>query len=837
MLARTLTADTTTMPAFDALRRDVAQAFRAYRRAPGVAITAAITLGVTIGATTTIFSLLNALVLRQLPVRDPASLVQVSTSTRLQSDAQLTFALFRELSARQQVFSDVIGTTGNSVVTVNDNGMVSKALLWAGTGNLHDTLGLMPAVGRLLAATDMSLDPPAAEAVAVLGHGFWQRQYHGDRSVVGRSIRIENQPFTIVGVAPAGFSGFSIVTEPDVTIPLTAMPLLSGRSPSTLTASEARTVRMVGRLKPTATLEQARAQLAAVWPGAREAAVPATYAGDRRTEFLSIAVNVTPAATGSETQLRQQYTRPLVILLGVAVLVLLTACTTVAGLLLSRVSARRHEIGMRLALGATRWHVGRQLVTEGVVLSLAGAAGGIVLSYWVCTAIVRVVFDEFLVPAIFDGGPDGRVVALTTVAAVVTGVLCTLVPAWTGTRTAVEALRADARTISHRSRTGRLIVGTQLALSLILLATAGLLIRSLSELRALNTGIERSDNIFVAYPEAARPGAYAGVDNDSYYREVLGRIEALPGVTRASISLLKPGSGGGFRDVVSPTGTTAGGGGVTATRSPVSPGFFASVGLRMVKGRDFDWRDGSRGQGVTVLSESLARRLFGDGDPIGQRVQVGLDPSREGLEVIGVVADARLYDLKDPDLAAAYTAALQDRNASFKCFVIRGTLSYEGFRSAVEQLGLERVGNIVTLRYITDRALLLERLTASVSAFFGFLVVLLAGVGVFGLMAQAVTQRRKEIGIRMAMGANRGRIVWDIAWDALSITLCGLAVGLLGTLGAVKVVDTLLFGISPQDPVTLAAAAAALIVTALLACALPALRASRTDPLIALRTD
>jgi putative ABC transport system permease protein len=825
--------------AFEPLRRDVAYAIRTYRRAPGVAITAAISLGLAIGATTAIVSLLNALVLRQLPVNDPASLVQVSTTTRLQGEAQLTYPLFRELAARQQVFSDVIGTWGNSVLTVNDNGALSKALVWAGTGNLHHALGLAPSAGRLLAERDMSLDGSAGAPVAVIGDGFWQRHYRGDPSVVGRTIHIENQPFTIVGVAPAGFTGFSVVTEPDLTIPLAAVPLLSGRSPSSFATSEARIVRMVGRLKPSVTLDQARAQLAAVWPSAREAAVPPTYSDDRRAEFLSIDLRVTSAATGTDTTLRRQYTRPLVILLGVATLVLLIACTTVAGLLLSRASTRRHEIGMRLALGASRWHVARQLITEGVVLSLAGAAGGILLSYWACAAIVRIVFDELLVPAVFNGGPDGRVVALTTMAAVVAGVLCTLVPAWRGTRgTAVDALRADARTMSRSSHTGRLIVGTQLALSLVLLATAGVLIRSLSELHALDTGIERSDNVFVAYPEAARPGAYAKVDNDSYYREVLRRIESLPGVTHASISLLKPGSGGGFRDAVVPIGAIADAAGVDATRSPVSPGFFDAVGLRIVKGRGFDWRDSSRNQGVTVLSESLARTLFGNSDPIGQRVRVGLDPSRNSVEVIGVVADARLYDLKDSDLMAAYTAALQDRNASLKCFVIRADgLSPTALHAAVEQLGVERVGNIVTLQYITDRSLLLERLTASISTFFGALVVLLAGVGVFGLMSQAVTQRRKEIGIRMAVGANRSRVVRDVVRDTLIVTLGGVAAGLLGAVAAVRLVETLLFGVTPQDPLALSAAAASLIVTALLACTLPAIRASRTDPLIALRSD
>ncbi len=277
--------------------------------------------------------------------------------------------------------------------------------------------------------------------------------------------------------------------------------------------------------------------------------------------------------------------------------------------------------------------------------------------------------------------------------------------------------------ISGSGRAGRILVGAQLALSLVLLTAAGLLVRSLSELRGLNTGIERSEDVFVAYPEAAHPGAYQGLDNDAYYQQVLARIEALPGVSRASVSLLNPGTGGGFRDTVIRLGDLPDAAGPAATRSPVAPGFFAAVGLAVVKGRDFEWRDNSRGRRVTILSESLARRLFGDADPLGQRVRVGLDPARNDLEVIGVVADARLYDLKNPDVFAAYTPALQDQNASFKCFVVRGeNVSFAALTQAVESLGRERMGEVTTLRHITDRSLLLERLAAMMSSFFGSLV-------------------------------------------------------------------------------------------------------------------
>jgi predicted permease len=826
-------------PGLDALWQDVRYAVRAYARTPGFALVVVVTLALAIGANTAIFSLLNALVLRDLPVRDPHTLVELSTVTPVRGESSLTFSMFRELSARQQVFTSVIGVWGNTGVTVNDGGLAMKGLLWAATGNVFEELGVRPAAGRLLMAGDMTVDPPAAEPVAVLGHGFWQRHYGGDVSVVGRTILIEGAPFTVVGVAPAGFSGLALIAEPDVTIPLAATPLVSGTNAATLATSASRSVRVIGRLKSGVTIEQTRAHLETVWPAVREAALPPAYTGLQRDDFLSSKLQVTSASKGNERSLRNRYVQPLVILLGIASLVLLIACTNVASLLLSRASVRRHEIGVRLALGASRWRVGRQLITEGVLLSLAGAFFGVMLSFWACAAITRIVFEEYWAAIVFDGRPDMRVIALTTVVAVAAGILCSGLPAWRGTRgTATEALQTHGRTFSVSGRAGRILVAAQLALSLVLLTTAGVLVRSLSELRAVKTGIERSDNVVIAYPGAAHPGAYDRLDNDAYYPQVLRRIEAIPGVRRASAALFKPGTGGGPREVVVRLGDMQDANGVTGTRSSVAPGFFGALGIPLLKGRDFDWRDNSRGLAVTVLSQSLARRLFGDADPLGQRVRVGMDPSRAAVEIIGVAADARLYDLKSPDLFAAYTPALQDQDASYKCFVIRGdNVSFTSVKEAVDSLGLERVGNIVTLQYITDRSLLLERLTAWMSSFFGLLVFLLAGVGLFGLMSYAVAQRRREIGIRMALGADRGRVVREVVGDGLTVTLAGLAVGVVAALATVRVVKTLLFGVTPEDPLTLAVVTTSLVAIAVLACSVPASRAARVDPMIALRGE
>jgi hypothetical protein len=374
------------------------------------------------------------------------------------------------------------------------------------------------------------------------------------------------------------------------------------------------------------------------------------------------------------------------------------------------------------------------------------------------------------------------------------------------------------------------------ALSLVLLAAAGVLIRTLAELRGIDTGIERSDGVIVAYPEPAQPSAYDGIDNDAYYPQLLARIAAIPGVERASVSLLKPRTGRGFRDAVVRQGAPAATG-VAATRSPVAPGFFDAVGIGLIKGRDFDWRDQSRSAGVTILSASLARRLFGDANPLGQRVRVGIDPARDAPEVIGVVRDARVFYLKTDDAFAAYTAALQDPAASYKCFVIRGerVLAADLMR-AVEGLGRERLGNVVTLQSITDQSLLLERLAALVSGFFGSVVLLLAGVGLFGLLAQQSCSVEGDR-IRIAVGADHRRVVSEVVRKGLTVTVAALVVGVVLALAGVRGVEALLFGIIPQDPLTLSTAAAALVAVSLVATIVPALRATRVDPITTLRGD
>jgi len=825
----------------DSLRQDLRYAIRSYRHSPGFTFVALVTLTLAIGANTAIFSLLNALVLRDLPVRDPRSLVQLTTINRSSEEGYLSYPMFQALAREQRVFSSIMAGWGNSVSNVEIGSELTKGYVWAASGNLYGELGIAPAAGRLLVPGDMTIEPPSAAQVVVLGHTYWQRHFHGDPAAIGQQVRIDGAQFTIVGVAPQGFTGLGLTTEPDLTIPLTAVPLLFGRPVESYGTSASLGIRIVGRVKPDVTLDQARAHLLALWPDVRQAALPPGYTGTRRDDFLATSLSVGSGARGYEIGLRKRFTRPLLIVMGISALILVIACVNLASLMLSRAAARGHEIGVRLALGASRGRLARQMLTEGVLLSLAGGASGVLLAFWICRALTATIFEEYNVAILFTGTPDGRVVAATAGAAIATGIFFSLAPAWRAAQeSATEALQQQTRSVSSTGRAGRMLVAAQIALSLVLVANASLLVRTLAELRAVDTGTDRSNEVFVAYPGEARPGSFDRIDNDAYYPQLIARLESIPGVRRASASLMKPAADGtGFIERVSPIAEpTDLAHGVDAMRTPVSPGFFEAVGIPRVSGRDFSWGDGTRASKVTVISESLARRLFGGASAIGQHVRVGVQPDRQDVEVVGVVADARLYSVKNPNTFAVYMAALQDPQVNGKCLVVRATnLSLPLVKREVEALGYENVGNMVTLRYITDRAQLQERMTATLAGFFGGLALLLSAIGLYGLMSYSVAQRRREIGIRIALGADRTRVMREIVRDGLSITLAGVAVGLAAAMAAVQLVRSLLFGITPHDPLALAAAPLTLIAVAIAACLIPAARAAQTDPMVALRAE
>ena len=828
------------LPIVETVYHDVRYAIRGFRRTPMFTAIALVTLTLAIGVNTAIFSLLNGLLLRDASVRDPQTLVQIVTTAPDDTyETGLTFAMFRDFEQQHTVFSSVVGWGWTAANIASDRGTVTGVIASV-SGNYFAELSGPPSAGRFLTSDDVNETTLEPNMVAVLSHAFWLRQFGGDLGAIGRQVAVEGARFTIVGIAPPTFSGLLLTMQPDIVVPLTAYPLLAGSTPGTLARPRGSFwVRTTGRLRPGASLAQARAAVDTMWTDLKAAEVPPDFQPAQRDRFLATRVSVQSAAKGVEPGLRHKFSQPLFVVFGIALLVVTLACVNLASLMLARTAARGHEMGVRLALGAGRGRIAQQLLTEGLLLSSLGAVCGSVFASWSGSLIVRVILEDYTVPVSLRVAPDWRVITFVATLTLIVGVLFSLAPIWlaVGGR-AAAALRQTGRTITSTGRTGRRLVGVQIALSLILVMNAGLLVRSLQQLRAVPSGM-RAEGVTVAYTWSGW-SSYKGVDNDAYYPDVIAHLRAVPGVRSVAVSLFKPGGGGiGGGQRVAPSGAPdAVGAGIQSVGGAVSPGFFEALGMPIRGGRDFHWSDSSRAPRVTILSETLARRLFPNGDALGHRVRIGVAPQQQSLEIIGIVGDARMYDLKDANLSAAYVAALQQPDANAKCFVVRGTgVSGETMNAAIEALGYEHITKTETLTHITDRVLLQDRLTAVLAGFFGALALLLAAIGLYGLMSYTVAQRGRDIGIRLALGAAPARVTAEILWQGLGVALSGVVVGFAAALASVQLVKSLLFGITPYDPLTSLAAPLILMAVAAGACLFPALRASRVDPIVALRAD
>ncbi|MGH9575745.1 MAG: ADOP family duplicated permease [Candidatus Acidiferrales bacterium] len=825
----------------DSLARDVRFGVRMLRKSPGFTIIAVLTLALGIGANTAIFSVIDGLLLRDLPVQHPERLVQITQARANGSGSPLTYPMFEYIEEHQKVFSGVFGWLGDGIFPVGASRSISFDDVWMVSGSFYSELGISPVVGRVMIPSDAYPANGAPPQVAVLGYGFWQRQFSGDPSAIGKQITVNGHSFTVIGVTPRGFTGMSAITAPDVMIPITAVPIVMDARVD-LTETSRPWMSVGARLSDGVSVEQARAQVKTFWPQLRAATLPREYSGQRRQEFLSAAVDVSSIATGTALSLRAVFSHQLLLLMGMVGLLLLAACLNLANLMLARGAARRHELSVRAALGANRWRLIRQVATESVFLCGLGALLGFAMAIWCGRMLVSYMMQYYLVPPALNLTPDLRVFGVTATVAILAGLLCALAPAWIAAKQdPSRALRQNARGFSGSTgKAGKALVIVQVALSVVLLTGAGLLARSLASLWSAYPGFQQDGMVDISlYP---RTNGYKGLDIASYYRELLRRVSSVEGVRGATWTSVTPGRNSPQRDYISSVGR-ASRKGVSAVEGDISPGFFDTIGLSLTAGRDFEWTDNDHGARVAILNDKIVHELFPSGDALGRFVRVGDDPRNAEVQVIGIVNDGRLLDVRDPQGPSVYFPMLQDpvfQKGGGDVLVRTAGSSEEttrGVREQIESLGHEYVFNARTVNDIFAQTLLPERTMAILAGCFATVALMLCVIGLYGLMAYAVTGRTREIGIRMALGAQRAEILRSVLRESLLLTGIGVAIGLPCAIGATRLIQSMIYGISRTDLATFALVIGTLAAVGIVAGYVPARRAMRVDPMEALRNE
>jgi predicted permease len=823
------------------LWQNLGYAVRVLGRSPGFTAVAVLSLALGIGANTAIFTLINTLLLRNVPVRQPERLVQLSV---VRQDAKIPFSypMFREVERGQRVFTGVVGWGVTGMFNVEVDGVLARNHVLTVTGNCYSELGVTPLLGRLFTPDDSNPSSGANSQVAVIGYEFWQGRFGGALDVVGKLIRVEGHPFTIVGVTRKWFTGLSVGEPPEITLPITAAPVLQGWTFG-LDNRSLLWLFVTARLNDGVTIEQARAQLQSFWPEVLLATASTDTPGLRRQTFLSMGLQVSSAAKGIAVDLRSQFTRPLYVLAGIVGLILLLACVNLASLMLARAAARGHEMSVRVAMGATRWPLARQVLTETLALSFAGALLGLAFAYWGSRLLLVLMTQGNLFPVTLDLAPDLRVLVVTMLVAILTGIFFGLAPAWRCSREdPASALQQNARNFG--GGTGKLrkaLIVAQVALSLVLLLGAGLLVRTFEKLRSIDLGFQKESVLEISL--SPQPGGSDKLDINGYHQQLLKRISSLPGVRSAgySDSVLVSGLQEGWRENVSAmSADPATGVAARATGTMVSPGFFQTLGIQLLRGRDFDETDDERHPRIAIVNSSLAKRLFPNGDAIGKTVRLGFMPEYQNIEIVGIVGDARIVDLRYASAPVIFLSYLQEPRQSGNLLVrtdkapetLAKTLGHE-----IESFGHEYAVSTRTISQVISDQLVEERVTAMLSGFFAVLALLLASVGVYGLMSYAVTRCTREIGIRVALGAQQNNVLWSVLRETLALALFGIALGVPAALVATRLIAGMLFGLSPSDVPTITGASLLLLLVAFLAGYLPARRASGIDPMIALRMD
>ena len=833
------------------LLQDVRYGFRMLLKAPGFTLVAALTLALGIGANTAIFSVINAALLRALPVREPQQLVVIGDPARVHSNSTgspradlFSVPLYEEMERQQDAFQGLAATghfgPAPRVSVAANGGSEERAQARVVSENFFAVLGIDAAMGRVFRAEDGG--KPGGDPVVVISHAFWKERLGSDPGVIGRTLRVNGFPLNVIGVMPSYFTGEVVGDSVSLWVPL-GMQEQVMPGDARLNDVEHSWLLMIGRLKPGVSLEQARARTQVIYERIAQSGFASRFEPDNQAELRKVKLIIGPGARGL-SGFREEFSQPLMALMGIVGLVLLIACVNVANLMLARSAARRKEISVRLAIGASNGRIVRQLLTESVLLSLVGGGLGLLFAQWGTHMLLAIARSGQPVP--LDAGADPLVLAFTFGVCVLTGVLFGLAPALRSRRVELtEALNSSTRgeaAGASRWSAGRLLVGGQVALSLVVVFSGGLLVHSLRNLQAVNTGYERQHLLLLRLNP--RTVGYDGAGYIAFCNQLLDRLRALPGVLSATYSEngLFSGSESGY-SVEVPGFEKSSARDRTALGDTVGPNYFTAIGIPLLEGRDIGPQDLGGIPKVVVINETMAKFYFRGEDPIGRTFRIhSPEYQNTPLQVVGIARDVHDHNLDRPVSRRLYLPVGQPNLPAENVFEMRTAQDPASLEPAVRQAVSAANPQLAVTELSTEDQLVNDSLQertfiAQLSAFFAGLALLLACVGLYGITSYAVAGRTREIGVRIALGAEPRRVVWLVLREGMALIGMGMLVGVPAAIAAARLLHSMVFEVSALDPRSLGGALGALLAVGLVAAYVPARRAAKVDPMVALRYE